>query len=160
MREERGPAQALTCGSAPPDRSPLRPARISNRNSPGLEFPVTYSKQRTGALFNRNRIACSLSSSAHPLSSSGGIFLTPQPRLLYISWVLEETVGLCPASNSGYRRGASFVGAGIGHGFKDSSYTSVQRLFRDNAAGVSLPGIFASADCSARTARPHKSEEA
>jgi len=86
--------------------------------------------------------------------------LTPAARLLYISRVLEETGGPRAASNFRYRRGASFVGAGIGHGFEDSSNTIVQTLFREITAGVSLPGTFALADRSARTARPHKSEEA
>jgi len=86
--------------------------------------------------------------------------LTPVPGLLYISRVLEETVGLCAASNFRYRGGASFVGAGIGHGFEDSSYRFVQRMFEKHTAGVSLAGTFAFADHSARTARPGKWEEA
>ena len=46
MREERGPAQALTRGSAPADRSLQHPFRISTRHIPLVEFPVTHSKQR------------------------------------------------------------------------------------------------------------------
>jgi hypothetical protein len=161
MREERGPAQALTYASAPADRSSLRSFRNSNRHNSELETSVTHSKQRAATLSNRHKYGGILFKSAYPqFGWLGGILLTPAPRLVYISRVLEETVSLCPASNSTYRRGARFVGAGIGHGFEDSSYTFVQMLFMNCTAGVSLPGTFALADRSARTACPDKWEEA
>ena len=160
MREDRGPAQALINGSAPADHSSRHLLQIPDCCIPRLEFPVTHSKQRIGSLSNRREMPIRLCESVRPFSSPGGIFLTPVPGLLYVSRVLEETVGLCPASNFRYRRGASFVGAGIGRGFEDSSYIFVQMLLEKLTAGVSLPGNFAFADRSARTARPHTSEEA
>ena len=89
--------------------------------------------------------------------------MTWAPPLLYICKVLEETGGLLPASNGMLDRGAGLVGARIGNGFKDSSYSSVQILFLKILAGVSLPGIFASShpgNFCGRTARPHTEEAA
>jgi hypothetical protein len=90
-------------------------------------------------------------------------FLTGPTPLLYICKVLEETGGLLPASNGVLDRGAGLVGAGIGNGFKDSSYSSVQKMFLKILAGVSLPGIFAFAhpgNFCGRTACPHTEEAA
>lgn len=83
------------------------------------------------------------SESFHPLQSIKRLnLLTSLHRLLYIRKVLEETGSPRAASNTSYRRGAGLVGAGFGHGFKDSSYISVQISLLGITAEVSQLGRF------------------
>jgi len=102
------------------------------------------SMRKRGLIFStRHTCAFVRFESADPLSSIKRLNpLTSQHRLLYIRKVLEETGSPRAASNTSYRRGAGFVGAGFGHGFKDSSYISVQISLLGITAEVSQLGRF------------------
>jgi hypothetical protein len=161
MPRERGPLQALAHPSALADKISRRIHRISTRHIPLVEFCVTYSKHRYLLFSTRHTLGSMVSARPCPLlKMKGANLLTPVRHLLYIWKVLEETGGPRAASNNTYCRGAGLVGAGIGHRFKDSFFTTVQKLSLKIFAGVSLPGTFAFTDNSVRTARPHTSEEA
>jgi hypothetical protein len=147
-----------------------------NRYNPKLKPCVTHTKQRSAPLSNRYKLrpdegrnpeAGSSEGSAvlppthsesfHPLSSIKRLnLLTPAHRLLYICKVLEETGSPRAASNTWYRRGAGLVGAGFGHGFKDSSYTSVQISLLGITAEVSQLGRFVLGNPFVRVAQPRE----
>jgi hypothetical protein len=171
MRKEEGRGQAIAhlcvrraALASDPENDSCRNYLNSNRHTPQLYRLVTYSKQTAAAGSNRHKFGGTLFLRAYPLTHCvGGNFLTWAPPLLYICRVLEETGSLRLASYRRRSRGAGVVGAGIGNGFKDSSYSSVQKLSLKILAGVSLPGIFASphpGNFCGRSARPHTEEAA
>jgi hypothetical protein len=164
MRREERPPQTLAHPSpiAQSDRGTCCGNYVnSNRHTSELKPLVTYSKQTAATRSNRHNFGGTLYPRAGSLcKEEGGNFLTLARPMLYISRVLEETGGPLPASYRLGYRGTGLVGAGIGNGFEDSSYSSVQILFLKIFAGVSLPGIFAFAHFCGRTARPHTEEAA
>jgi hypothetical protein len=127
--------------SAPPSN------RYKSRPNEGRDPEATY-REGSAVCFHRPSegtavLRPTLSESFHPLRSIKRLNVLTSPyRLLYICKVLEETGSPRAASNTWYSRGAGLVGAGFGHGFKDSSYISVQISLLGITAEVSQLGRF------------------